>query len=227
MKPRGFTLVEVLVVLVITSMVSALLFQVLAQVGRVQSRFGEQLAESQGGAMRAEWFRQVVQGLQPVEADDPQRFDGQPRRWVGLTRTGLQALPGAPQFVALEIVPAVDGLGGVLRYAPVSPDGSPGTTLLSWTGRGAAEFVYLDSSGVEYSQWPPAPGQYRFDPGVKDLGRSFTAEDARATPPQLPSAILLRWPGARGRAVMVAAPRASLEALPKRLEAGGLPVPPR
>lgn len=223
MNSRGFTLVEVLVVLVITSMVSALLFQVLAQVGRVQSRFGEQLSESQGGAMRAEWFRQVVQGLQAVEADDPQRFEGQARRFVGLTRTGLQDQAGAPQFVALELQASRQGLGGSLRYS-LAVGEAPATVLLDWTGAGAADFVYLDSSGSEYSQWPPAPGQYRPLAGVKDLGRSFAAEEVNPTPPQLPSAILLRWPGPRGRSVMVAAPRSSLEAVPKRLDAGGVPV---
>lgn len=226
MKSRGFTLVEVLVVLVITSMVSALLFQVLAQVGRVQARFGEQLAQSQGGAMRAEWFRQVVQGLQAVEADDPQRFEGQARRFVGLTRTGLQAQVGAPQWVAMEIQFARQGVGGAVRYAATAR-AEPEAVLLDWIDPGTAEFAYLDASGVEYSQWPPAAGQYRPAAVVKDLGRSFTADEPRATPPQLPSAILLRWPGPRGRAVMVAAPRGSLEALPKRLEAGGMPVSPR
>lgn len=223
MKTRGFTLVEVLVVLVITSMVSALLFQVLAQVGRVQSRFGEQLAQSQEGAMRAEWFREVVHGLQVVEADNAQRFVGQRQRFVGLTRTGLQARAGAAHFVAVEVRETPKTPGGEVRVAQ-APSGEQATTLLAWAGSGTAEFAYLDSNGVEYTQWPPAPGQYKALHLPQDLGGGFTAQPANPVPPQLPATVILRWPGSRGPEMMVASPRGSLEAVPKRLEAGGIPV---
>lgn len=223
MKARGFTLVEVLVVLVITSLVSTLLFQVLAQVSRLQSRFGEQLAQSRNGAMRADWHRQVLQGLLAVESESPQRFVGQPRRLAGLTLTALRSQSGAPEFVALEIRPHPSGLGGELHYS--SGEDGVGMVLMSWSGPGPADFAYVDAAGNEYNQWPPPSGRLPMPPPA-ELGRPFTAPEALQVPPQLPTTILLRWPTPQGQSVLVASPRGGLEAVPRRLEAGGVPVQP-
>ena len=86
---RGFTLVEVLVVLVITALIASLLLQALSQVYRLQARFGAQIDQSRGGEMRADWFRQLLQGLQPDYADGRGRFSGVSNRVEGLSATAL------------------------------------------------------------------------------------------------------------------------------------------
>jgi general secretion pathway protein J len=192
-RPSGFTLVEVLVVLVITALVSTLLFQALAQVYRLQGRFGEQLAQSQGGAMRADWYRQVLQGLLNDYADGKQRFAGQVQRLEGLSATALTVAGGAPQWVVMEIRSEADG--SELLYQA----GSQQVTMLRWQGGG--EFAYLDEAGAEHAQWPPMGS-----------GAAWS---------QLPVAVLLKWPTPQGRAVLVAAPRGDREAKIRPLGLGG------
>ena len=197
---RGFTLVEVLVVLVITALLSTLLLQALAQVSRLQARFGAQIEQSQGGAMRADWFRQLLQGLKPDYADGPQRFTGGSDRIEGLSSTGLSVAGGAPLSFALEIRSG-DARGGQLSYRA----GAAQLELIRWNGGGRAEFAYLDSAGAEHAQWPPA-------------SLDLTMGLRRATPPQLPAAVLLKWPSdAGGRAVLVAVVRGDPEAMRRSL----------
>lgn len=183
---RGFTLVEVLVVLVITALVSTLLFQALAQVYRLQERFGEQLAQSRTGAMRVDWYRQVLQGLQTDYADGKQRFAGQALRLEGLSATPLMESGGAPQWLTLEVVASAAG-GGELRYGV----GSRLLPLLQWSTPGSASFAYLDDAGAEHAAWPP---------------------QAAGVWPQLPAAVLFRWPTREGADVLVAAPAGTREA---------------
>jgi len=147
-RSAGFTLVEVLVVLVITALVSMLLFQALAQVYRLQGRFGEQLAQSQGGAMHADWYRQLIEGLRTDYAEGRQRFGGQQRKLAGLSSTPLTATGGAAQWITLEIA------DHELRYQA----GEQRATLMSWPQTGEAEFAYLDEAGTEHAQWPPSGG---------------------------------------------------------------------
>ena len=192
---RGFTLVEVLVVLVITALLSTLLLQALAQVSRLQARFGAQIEQSQGGAMRADWFRQLLQGLKPDYADGPQRFTGGSDRIEGLSSTGLSTTGGAPLLFTLELIPGATG-GGELRYRA----GAAQLQLISWKSPGRAEFAYLDAAGSEHAQWPPASL-------AASIGRVPTSS------PQLPAAVLLKWPSdAGGRALLVAVVRGDLEA---------------
>ena len=182
---RGFTLVEVLVVLVITALVSTLLFQALGQVYRLQERFGVQLAQTRVGAMRSDWYRQVLQGLMTDYADGKQRFAGGRRHLEGLSATPLNANGGAPQWLTLDIAEKSSG-GGELRYGtPLNQ-----LVLLEWSERGGGEFAYLDEEGREHEQWPP---------------------QASGTWAQLPAAVLLRWPGREGPSVLVAAPTGSRE----------------
>ena len=61
--PRGFTLLEMLVVLILTGMITGILIQGLDQVFRLQTHFGRELFNSQQGEMYAEWFRESVNGL--------------------------------------------------------------------------------------------------------------------------------------------------------------------
>lgn len=193
---RGFTLIEVLVVLVITALVSTLLFQALAQVYRLHERFGEQLAQSRAGAMRVDWYRQVLQGLQTDYADGKQRFVGDARHLAGLSATPLTESGGAPQWLTLEVA-ADTSVGGELRYSY----GSRSTALLQWSSPGRAEFAYLDDAGAEHAVWPP---------------------QASGVWPQLPAAVLFRWPKREGADVLVATPAGSREAKIRAMPLSGV-----
>ena len=197
-RSPGFTLVEVLVVLVIGSLVSALLFQMLAQTYRLRSRFADQLSESQTGRMRADWLRQALRGLESLTADAPLRFSGQPATLQGLTSAPIGQRGASLRDFRLEWVPRDSGWE--LRYA----DGEAPWPLWGASAAGRPGFRYLDDQGGEHTQWPP-PGA----PPVRPLvGPAITLGQAAAPPAwrQLPAAVVVSGYDVAGREqVLVAA----------------------
>ena len=190
---RGFTLVEVLVVMAITALVTTVLLQALSQVYLLQTRFGEQLSQSQAGAMRVDWWRQVVQGLEPDFVDGKRKFSGQSDRMEGLSTQGLGTELGGPKAFALELG------NGELRYLA----GEQATSLLRWPAGDRAEFAYLDSEGQAHPQWPPV--------------------STRAEALQLPAAVLLRLSSPAGSEVLLATPRGVREARVRTFRLGATP----
>jgi len=150
---RGFTLVEMLVVLLIVGMAGTLLFEGAAQVMNMQARFGDQLAGLRGEALRADWLRQLVGGLQPDYVDGKQVFKGSPRGFSGLTTNPLTAGYGglAAFALALQHDAARDEM--VLRYG--AEKDAP--ELMRWAGdRGRLR--YADNKGDLHEAWPPPMG---------------------------------------------------------------------
>lgn len=191
---RGFTLVEALVVLVITSLVSALLFQALSQIYRLQGRFGTQLSASQIGVLQEEGWRQILQGLQTDFVDGKQRFSGSFDRLSGMSIATVAPTGAAPLAMTMQIDPGVGDAGGSLSYVY----GDKRLTLMTWPAKGVAEFSYIDDQGQAHTQWPP--------------------RSAPLDAPQLPAAILLKRPTASGAEVLVAVPRSRGEAKVKAVD---------
>jgi prepilin-type N-terminal cleavage/methylation domain-containing protein len=203
-RPSGFTLVEVLVVLLITALVATLLFQALAQTYRLQARFGEQLTQSQGGTMRVDWYRQLLQGLQANFSDSTKKFSGTSQSLEGLSSSAPSVVGGAMAWIRLDIASDESpGLGGHLKLVTNGQE----VKLLSWPMGQRAEFAYLDEEGVEHDQWPPL---FRTN-ALKNTGAGMTAE--------LPVAILFKQPIAGGRRVLAAVPLGGRDAIPRELSA--------
>lgn len=171
--PRGFTLVEMLVVLIITSLAAALLMQASTHVLGLQQRLNAQLERLRGPALSADWLRQVVQGLQPDYHDGVARFSGTARGFSGLTTNPLSGAYGGlePFAVVLQHDAATDTT--TLRYAPGAgpgavaarmadalPEGGPTVALLRWPGN-AQRLRYWDERGGPHEDWPPPLGQWR------------------------------------------------------------------
>lgn len=153
-RGRGFTLVEILVVLVITSLVVGLLFQGMGQVMQLQSRAGEMIARSQQGAMIEDWFRQSLQGIQPDYDDGGDKFAGSERRMSGLTTNALAADYGTMAPFIWKI--AYDSQRGVSEL--IYDEGRGGMPILAWQGD-SGHFVYIDAEGESHDAWPPPMGQ--------------------------------------------------------------------
>lgn len=152
---RGFSLLEILVVLVITSLVSALLLQGFSYVLHLRSRFWTQLENLRQGAMREYWFRSSVAGL---IADYPERadnfvFQGAATRFSGLTIAALDAEAGIPTPFSWRIEQR--DAANVLIY---QTDNAEPWQIAQWTGKDS-QFNYLDSKGRWHFQWPPALGE--------------------------------------------------------------------
>lgn len=147
---QGFTLLEMLVVLILTGLIAGILFQGLNQVFRLQNHFGAELDNMRQSAMLADWFRQVIEGVQPDYEDGQHKFSGSERRIAGLTTSPLQESPGAVAPFVLEL--RFDSRLGEtqLRYGK----GERATVLFGWPGD-KGRFVFLDADQTEHDRWPP------------------------------------------------------------------------
>lgn len=174
--PRGFTLLEMLVVLIITSLAAGLLMEASTHVLGLQQRLNAQLERLRGPALSADWLRQVVQGLQPDYDDGAHRFTGTARGFAGLTTNALSGAYGGlePFAVVLQHDAATDTT--TLRYAPGAGAGAVAgrmadalpedvngagraVVLLRWPGN-AQRLRYWDDKGAPHEDWPPPLGQW-------------------------------------------------------------------
>jgi general secretion pathway protein J len=171
---RGFTLLEMLVVLVLVALISTLLLEGISQVLLLRERFLGVLQRTQQGAVQAYWFRSSVAGLLPdypterpdivFQARSPQLFEGQSDTLSGLTLAALDANGGVPTPFSWRLLRANQQT--TLQYQNQAGEY---WTVMVWPGE-QGEFRYQDKAGKWYEQWPPALG---------------------LEPPQLPSAVLL------------------------------------
>jgi prepilin-type N-terminal cleavage/methylation domain-containing protein len=194
-KRRGFTLVEVLVVLVISGLAITILMQALSQVYRLQGRFDRALVASQGQAMRADWFRQAIQALEPDFAAGAHVFRGDASGLQAMSNDLPSSAPEGPRTFSITILDAPE-VGAGARSVVLRPAGGEPLTLFSQPADAIVAFGYLDDSGREHDAWPP-----------REIG----------TWDQLPSAVILRWRSERQSNVWVAAPRGDRQARLKPL----------
>jgi prepilin-type N-terminal cleavage/methylation domain-containing protein len=154
MKPqRGFTLIEILVVMIIMGMVSGILFQALASSYRLQQRFGAELFTLQHRQMATDWYRQTIQGLRPDYPDGPHRFNGSAQTFSGLTDNALRQPYGLPTAITWQLVPNPQAGATELQYQ----EGAQATPILSWP-HAQAHFVYIDDKRDPHDTWPPPLG---------------------------------------------------------------------
>lgn len=191
---RGFTLLEMLVVLLLAGIITGILFQGLGQVLQLETRFGRELFNSQQGEMYTEWFRQSVNGLMPDHIEGGNRFKGSERDFSGLSLMPLEAATEALIPVAWRL--RFDPKSGLtqLRYGNMDD----GPVVLSWQGN-SGRFIYIDGDGDAHDTWPPFLGKW----------------------PQLPRAIYLESRSSDQPAVVVAVPRGPQEPLPRRRDFEG------
>jgi len=197
-KSRGFTILEMLVVLIIIGFITSILFQALDQIYKLQSRFGMQLAQSQQGAMYTDWYRQVVQGMQVDFANGTEKFKGSETQFTGTTTSPLSTEYGTPKTVSINL--QYD------RYAETTEllyvVGDQKMKLFSWDGGKNARFTYVDTKGEQHDTWPPEFGLW----------------------PQLPSMILLHVQRDREPLIVAAVPRGTQEPKAPTAEMGRSPL---
>lgn len=154
-RQRGFTLIEVLVVLILVAMVSGILFQALERAYGLQKRFGTELFRTQQGQMVIDWYRQTVQGLYPDQAAGRNLFKGNDREFSALSVNPLGPEYGAPTPIRWSLRSNLDTGAVELIYAESNGD----TPLIAWRGKDA-KFVYFDAQQEPHDQWPPLLGLF-------------------------------------------------------------------
>ena len=181
----GFTLLEMLVVLMIVSLASGLLFEAASQSMAMQVRVNAQLAQQRGQGLRSDWLRQLVQGLQPDYYDGRHSFKGSATGFNGLTTNGLSSSYGGltPFAVTLEndsrsgstALRYGEGEGGLgsaktspSSAADLSSQGLSGSVLMQWPGK-PPHLRYWDEKNEAHDDWPPPLGRWRPVPSAISL----------------------------------------------------------
>src|SRR5436853_4476096 len=96
-KPEsGFTLVELLVVLVIAALISGVLLSGFERVLDIRLRLAAFLDGVDAPTLVADWFRASVGGLLPDAKTGHDRFAGNLRRMTGLSLAPINAAAGVP-----------------------------------------------------------------------------------------------------------------------------------
>lgn len=190
-RPRGFTLLEMLVVMLIAGMALLLTTQALGQYQRAHTR--AIASERSGREQRSSeaWFRDSVRGLlapSPAAGEAAGRgFEGDSRGFEGTTLAPVLLGQGIPASQRWRIVSTPGGDRLELEEA-----GS--TTVLALPASGDLRLHYLDAKGAAHDRWPPALGAW----------------------PVLPSAVVLELspaPGTRQGALIAAAVLGPLDPL--------------
>jgi prepilin-type N-terminal cleavage/methylation domain-containing protein len=191
----GYTLMEVLVVLTITGLVSGVLLQALSQVYRMQERFGVQIERSQVGVVEIDWYRQVVQQLQADYVGGPGRLRGDAREFEALGLNPFAREQDLPRGMKLSLRTEAGRTELWLR------SGDKDVALAQWPELTHSEFVYLDANAERHAQWPPPLGNW----------------------PALPSAIWLRLQQGDQQTWIVASPRSTFQPVKPIGVLGALP----
>lgn len=166
------TLLELLVVMVILAMVSALLVQ---GMGTALVTY-ERVQRSQQNAMQPElaysWLRQTLQGAQ-AELDKPRQFHGNSQQLAGYTHQPLVGESGEVQAFSWVLEQTDDQLQLVYRQ--------PGLEwpVLRWPEGSEGRFVYRALSGAPVNNWP----HYAQDEEPQADGRMPGAVLLEITPP--------------------------------------------
>lgn len=167
MRPRGFTLLEALVTLVIVALIVTLLMQALQQSLDLRVRLLRHQSETRVATLQEQWFRESVAG---VVADLPDAFGRMEGQAATLSLVTLQ--PVGARGVArvrwwLEPVPG----GHALHYA--DPEWEDITVIPGPLA--GARFEYLAPAGGWSDRWMPEPGEHIVLPRMVRL-RADTAD---------------------------------------------------
>jgi len=181
-RTRGFTLLEMLVVLLIAGMALVLATQALGQYQRAHTR--AIASERAGREQRTSeaWFRESVRGLRALPpapgALARPSFEGDARGFSGTTLAPVTQGQGIPTAQQWRIVSGPAGDRLELEEADA-------TLMLALPPSAAMRLHYLDAEGALHDRWPPSLGAW----------------------PQLPEAILLEMvpaPGTTGGGLVAA-----------------------
>ena len=146
----GFTLMEMLVTLMLVSLATMLMFQMLGSYRVANERIRVQAGVIDRQALFQDWFRDTVHGLYTTRG---LVFTGEPGRFVTVTLNPLYAQEGVPTRIAWSLRIAGDG-----RQEIVYTESGREQWRLPLDGDGEARFAYLDEQGRESGTWPPKLG---------------------------------------------------------------------
>jgi prepilin-type N-terminal cleavage/methylation domain-containing protein len=152
-RSAGFTILEILVVLVIVGMVSVSLFEALSRLNDVRGRLSPFLSTSEREGLVNLWFRNAVNDIVPDADLGKNVFKGSATSFSGLTLAPLAGDPGGPSVFKWDLTYDAAHDRTALHYTGY--DGNP-LELRVWQGD-KTRFAYLggEKDPTWYETWPP------------------------------------------------------------------------
>lgn len=156
-RQRGFTLLEMLVVLAIAGMALLLATQALGQYQRAHTRAVASERTGREQRLSEAWFRSSVRGLQAIAPAAPgagngaSPFEGEPDAFSGTTLAPVFAQQGTPVAQSWRIAPAPGGDRLELEEGEQS-------LALALPRAARLRFHYMDDEGELHDRWPPSLG---------------------------------------------------------------------
>lgn len=157
----GFTLLEILVVLLLSTMIGGLLLQGMEQVYRLQRQLGQETFNSGEGEMLASMFRESIRGLSTDYSEGKNRLKGDARQLSAISTNALSTELGAPAPISWRLLYDSNTGQTSLRYG--KDEQSP--VIFSWPGK-EGKFIYLDTKMQRHETWPPPTGLWPQLPAV-------------------------------------------------------------
>ncbi|WP_395338811.1 type II secretion system protein J [Ningiella sp. W23] len=147
-RSHGFTLLEMMVVLVIVSLITVLMMQGFSFVVGLQDRIRNQLVKTQDTELREQWFRLVTRSFQRGRQSDNANFSADAFEMSGLVLQPLNRGTGLPTKVRWRI--EQEGDYSILYYDEAEDEP---VVIFEWLNA-EVEFRYLNSSGELQDEWP-------------------------------------------------------------------------
>lgn len=144
---RGFTLMEMIVVLMIAGMAVMLGFQSLMQWQQAESAFARIGNETQTNTLTAAWWRSSMRGLMPVEKKP---FAGDASSLSGFTINPIFSTAGSMTPIRWQLLENPEN--GRIQLILEEKDR---TQNLPIPEGATAQFAYMDKDGSIHPQWPP------------------------------------------------------------------------
>ena len=157
---RGFTLLEVIVVLMISGLISVILMQGLSIVLATRLRVSDALSDLDKKGVQTSILATPLRGLLPDYLDGPDVFFGDNRRLKGLTLSPLQGTEGAPTGFGMLL--EFDGMENATTLTYLEHGYDP-VELARWHGN-VGEFTYLGLKGDWKERWPPPGDEFKQAP---------------------------------------------------------------
>lgn len=158
LKERGFTLIEVIVVIVLFSLITTLSIQGIGYVLGQRARMAQFQQEITATTLRHQWFVDVIEGLAIPPENKDYKFIGKERELRGFSLAPLIKPESPGVFIAWSI--SLEEGRNTLNYYQFSGAGDNGAQLAEIGVLkgvdGEAYFRYLDEDGVFHREWPPA-----------------------------------------------------------------------
>jgi prepilin-type N-terminal cleavage/methylation domain-containing protein len=148
---NGFTLVELLVVLVIVALISGVLLSAFERVLDIRVRLAAFLDGVEAPVLVADWFRSSVGGLLADSVEGRDRFSGGAHGMRGLSLAPLDAAAGVPIRITWTVTFEAAAGRSYLRY---SKGDEPAMTIASWPGDYGG-LRYCGANLVCHDSWPP------------------------------------------------------------------------